>query len=580
MNLYADVIFHIASFTVDPYQLSKENRDCINSLLLVRKEWKKLTEEWAPCFKIARLVIFPKLFAKNSETVILRKGYELGKLIYNLSRFFFIFNKVYPQKSNIIEIARNAFHEDVKKNKNVPLNQIDVRKEWIFKELPKEILDTDRPDHQQIETIFTSLLCATVWNPSSLKEQILKYNEKGCPNSSWKKAIEIFNSCEMIQTCYKSPTQFPVKLEDKVQILEQVAPYFVCCNFSDEAMIKSYFERLLENLSNVSDELEQKLVANLQYFSNPTIVIPEVILRKHTNNKDMAISLLKNKRQYINFFSPTIKEDAADVLKKYYIEKCAHIDIETDLPEEFTKDDVYMRQIIKICPKYYSQASEKVQEDPDLVFEILGYHGALIGSVAKKFQNDSRYVLRALGAIDRTGSILYASERCRNEKEIVELAIQNNPREILLASENMRKCPEIVLLAVQKDLSLYGTISSDQLEGRDLLLQALKNIHDSSLYEKLFPHVKRNRDITLEACRAFGGTLKFVPIDLLDDEEIVQAAIDSGYQLSQYYEILGPEFKPNKGLYGIHESKKISPLQYASERLQTKLKKKKSCIIS
>ena len=125
------------------------------------------------------------------------------------------------------------------------------------------------------------------------------------------------------------------------------------------------------------------------------------------------------------------------------------------------------------------------------------------------------------------GSIKYASDRLKADKDVALTAVKNFGWAIELVSPRLANDPDIALVAIKDRPAVFEEVS-DGLKGNpEFVLKALKE--GCNIYSYLSDDLKERRDIVLAAL-SFNGRLiaKEIPDEYCGDKEVVETAIKGG----------------------------------------------------
>ena len=156
-------------------------------------------------------------------------------------------------------------------------------------------------------------------------------------------------------------------------------------------------------------------------------------------------------------------------------------------------------------------------------------------------------------AVKNCGDALnYASERLRNDKEIVMIAVKNCGAALNYASERLRDDEEIVLAAIQSEKPIYYY---DKIE-MDI---------DKSVLKYVSKRLQDDKQIVLAAIDNGTNHLKYVSTRLQDDREIVLQSVTTGKHQLKY---VSERLQDDREI--VLQSIKYdgTQLEYASARLQ------------
>ena len=211
-----------------------------------------------------------------------------------------------------------------------------------------------------------------------------------------------------------------------------------------------------------------------------------------------ASSSLKNDREFIYNALEITSIIYADLRKKWQIEFVAYglihpcfnfkylpVEYRNDLnlihqcvgsvyhlvDPKFRDDEILLLKAIRRNPSNYCYASERLQNDPEIVMAAVMSHGSMLEDVPEKFRDDENVVYLAVSKY--SSSFQFASQRLRDNDEIARMAIMDDPRNFRYASERLRDDDVLAQFAMDGYGLLNYTYLSPRLQ-QDPKMIALK----------------------------------------------------------------------------------------------------------
>ena len=161
-------------------------------------------------------------------------------------------------------------------------------------------------------------------------------------------------------------------------------------------------------------------------------------------------------------------------------------------------------------------------------------------------ENDREFFLEAVK--NKGGNLVYASDRLRDDKTIVHLAVESDPSSLEYASERLFSEPNLIILALKKWLAIIEKIPNQ-------LRAASEKAQD-------------NREIVLAAVSAEGDTLEYASPRLKDDIELLKIAIDTNNYAHSPLKYASTRLRDEKSVVTLAVEKNGHALEFASERLK------------
>lgn len=265
-----------------------------------------------------------------------------------------------------------------------------------------------------------------------------------------------------------------------------------------------------------------------------------------------------------------------DLFMKYAIlPKC---DRETILGNEYYslvyyKEDI--RMIALLFPLINTIAAivaailDFVEQDyynRSFVVQMVNRDGAFLQYAKPRWQDDYEIVLMALRrdeeSVNYTCSLKYASERLRDNTDLVLESVSNITCGFKYASERIKNDPEIVLEAVEKNCDKAVQYASRRLREDDQLALRLIAIKFNSIYY-FEPEVKRK--VLLQTIDQHGWEFHYGELGFSDDKEVVLAAIS---KLGRSLAWASDRLKDDKEVVLKAIENQKSAFEHVSERLK------------
>ena len=177
-------------------------------------------------------------------------------------------------------------------------------------------------------------------------------------------------------------------------------------------------------------------------------------------------------------------------------------------------EDLTLIKLLNLC-------SDSLKKDSEFLVKILlSYGRCIVLSIASeeltKNQNFFLEILQKNKYIE--GSILeYASDDLKNDNEIVQKAVVNNPHNLEHASEDLRNDKEIVLAAVRKDGKVLEFASEDLQNDKEIVLAAVKK--DGELWDFASEDLRNDQEIVLAAMEKDCEAYQYVGNKLKEEDE-------------------------------------------------------------
>lgn len=149
------------------------------------------------------------------------------------------------------------------------------------------------------------------------------------------------------------------------------------------------------------------------------------------------------------------------------------------------------------------------------------------------FNNNAALCKQLLLRKSDKGRVLkFASERLRDNEEIVMMALAQDPGNLLYTSRRFRDREDLALAGVTHNVRVLSVLSDRLRSNRDIAFAAVRHDPEAIRYA---PDIwKDDEDFVLLAVKRAGITLAYASLRMRDNENIVLAAIESQPKALQY----------------------------------------------
>lgn len=237
--------------------------------------------------------------------------------------------------------------------------------------------------------------------------------------------------------------------------------------------------------------------------------------------------------------------------------------------------------------------SDELKDDREIVFEFCRYSTFNLAYASERLRDDYEIVMTAISN-SKAVSIYYFSERLKNNREIVEAALAKSPdqfkyvgqkfkddRELLIklcashgyvikyASPRLRNDKELALLACSNAPSIVRFLSDELKNDLDIAEYiSSDNISHNPGFDSLGPIPFSNKSIVLQAIKNKRlMATSAISESLNNDIEIAYALVNANLNIRH----LGPELLDNMEFMFAAVAKSKNNYQYASKRLKNSL---------
>jgi hypothetical protein len=234
-------------------------------------------------------------------------------------------------------------------------------------------------------------------------------------------------------------------------------------------------------------------------------------------------------------------------------------------------------KLVKASGKEVSKVSQRLRDDEEIILKAIPNDSIALQYASNRLKNDKKFIEKAIDAArinfpklllgipedfkddkelmlklinkDKAGNVInYVSDRLKDDFDIVCETVKQNATSIVYASEKCQNNKEIALLVVlNKGYALH--FISDELRGdKEVVLAAVKNYGES--LQSASKELRNNKDIVLAAVAHNGNALRYASDELKNDLEVALASYKSVKQSVQYF---SKEIK--KKINGINKQK-------------------------
>jgi len=278
--------------------------------------------------------------------------------------------------------------------------------------------------------------------------------------------------------------------------------------------IKKDKELVLEAIKN-GDDILNDIIENM----SEEILNDEEIIKTLAENEKIKIDKIFDLFDK-EIFNKVLSENKELALKA--IKECPdwYIDLQGDIIKDIDVITTLFENVEKIydeerVEEKFDKAREKMSEkehksvfaDRELVKNIVKMNGAYFEIASRDIRKDKEILLIALKADEDCIALNYASYELRNDKEVLEEAIEINPWNFLNASDDLKNDKELALKAVEYVGSdMFDAIIDDDceelVEDEDFIFKAVKldnevliSIEDEELKERIMKKIEEEKEL-------------------------------------------------------------------------------------
>lgn len=172
------------------------------------------------------------------------------------------------------------------------------------------------------------------------------------------------------------------------------------------------------------------------------------------------------------------------------------------------------------------------EEEKELLIGLAYKKSADIGKYTELFDNN----LSMMARLVRINGLLlnYASPNLKENDEIIEIALKQNPEAVEFAANKYKENKEFIKNLLQTNQTLFRHASEILKNDKEYVLELLKQDYTSmgTLFKYAGDNLKEDRELVMSAVYKKGGNLRFVSPKYQDDEDIVSIAVNNtGYAI-------------------------------------------------
>lgn len=204
----------------------------------------------------------------------------------------------------------------------------------------------------------------------------------------------------------------------------------------------------------------------------------------------------------------TVKETLLDLLKKESFEEF----MKSIPSKEYWDDKEIVLEVLKNSHYTYilEFASERLKNDKDIIKEAIKHDACALTYASDGIKNDKDVVLFT---VSKDGTLLgEVSDRLRDDKDVVLVAVTTNPSALAWASDRLRDDKDVVMAALSN-----GKKGNDAY---DIPGMALSFASDN---------LKADREIVELAIKGTGAAIVYASDELKDDKELVKKAYSNNH---------------------------------------------------
>eukprot|EP01080_Neovahlkampfia_damariscottae_P012820 gene12820-7171_t len=239
------------------------------------------------------------------------------------------------------------------------------------------------------------------------------------------------------------------------------------------------------------------------------------------------------------------------------------------------KEEEQILQAVHQNPSNFKKASEKLQNDLNIILKVLKVNPSTFKYIKKKFQNEKEIVLFVL---QRDGWLLqFVNDDLKLDDEVVTTALKQTGYAFRFLLEKQKKNKTLVTMALKKQPDIFKLLQAYQQKEEDYILASAKldklplllndiQKNDTQLMKKLlmkngklfnyYPDsYRKNREFCLIALKSNFSIEKCVEIF---DKEMLYTMFDLGGSVHKYQYEKENKFKKEDLYY----SAKVSGLAY------------------
>ena len=256
----------------------------------------------------------------------------------------------------------------------------------------------------------------------------------------------------------------------------------------------------------------------LQYASN----------RLKSDKQIVLLALRQENSDALQFADDSLKHDRQVILAARSGLKYAS----EPLKNEKTLVLEMLRKYAAHCNAIVYYAGERLQQDVDFLQRVFQKKQCTNLNIVLNPQNRKNTKLARLAVQHHGKLILLFDESIRNSREIVKLAIKNDPDALEYAGEQLKKDKSVVLAALAKNASLLRFADVSLRNNPDVVLAAIKKSPTSFAYAG--KRLKKDRSFVLLAIQNGANALRYADQSLMHDRQLLLASIKQSDWLFNY----------------------------------------------
>ena len=298
--------------------------------------------------------------------------------------------------------------------------------------------------------------------------------------------------------------------------------------------VNQYSTKLLEDkdVALIAAANSEDALSTFKYFDNDkdfimTVVsnyshMLEFVSNSFKNDKNIVLAAIRNNGYAYKYASKKLKKDK-DIIMEALQSNGLALQL---VPSKYKKSKIaVLTAVSNIKPLYSYIAELKSKKKENNIDRLVPLEFA-----SSSLQRNRDIVKAAVSISGR--SLLYAPS-FNNDKEIVMIAIKNDPNSLLFAHETLRNDPELLLATIEKDVLYWDWCGSLKFD-KEFILKALKR--NGWIYSKLNNEYQKDREIICQALSVscvLDVVIEKNP-ELKNDREIIKIAISCGGLQIQY----------------------------------------------
>ena len=147
------------------------------------------------------------------------------------------------------------------------------------------------------------------------------------------------------------------------------------------------------------------------------------------------------------------------------------------------------------CDGYvkFNKLSKKQLNDPEIAKEVLKIDGSMLSKMNEENRDNERLVKIAVSDYLNPNVFGYASDRLKDDKEVLLKAAKNDGQSLYFASQSLRADKEVVLEAVKNKAIILKYASKELRNDKDVAIAAVTQNKKSLSY--ISDELKKDEDI-------------------------------------------------------------------------------------